>query len=40
MVENIRTELFLKQFGFNNTLLQEIFIKGLDPIKLFSVMNI
>ncbi|HAZ5953178.1 TPA: DNA processing protein DprA [Staphylococcus aureus] len=30
----MRTELFfLKQFGFNNTLLQEIFIKGLDPIK-------
>ncbi|PTJ61200.1 DNA processing protein DprA [Mammaliicoccus sciuri] len=34
MVKNIRTELFfLKQFGFNNTLLQEIFIKELDPIK-------
>lgn len=35
MVENIRSELFfLKQFGFNNTLLQDIFLLGVDPIKI------
>ncbi|MEI5913429.1 DNA-processing protein DprA [Bacillus albus] len=35
MVENIRSELFfLKQFGFNNTLLQNIFLLGIDPIKI------
>ncbi|MDA2780968.1 DNA-processing protein DprA [Bacillus cereus group sp. Bc002] len=35
MVKNIRSELFfLKQFGFNNTLLQEIFLLGIDPIKI------
>ncbi|PEV55412.1 DNA processing protein DprA [Bacillus cereus] len=35
MVENIRSELFfLKQFGFNNTLLQAIFLLGIDPIKI------
>ena len=35
MVENIRSELFfLKQFGFNNTLLQDIFLLGIDPIKI------
>lgn len=35
MVENIRSELFfLKQFGFNNTLLQDIFLLGIDPINI------
>ncbi|MGN4679679.1 DNA-processing protein DprA [Bacillus cereus group sp. MYBK223-2] len=35
MVENIRSELFfLKQFGFNNTLLQDIFLLEIDPIKI------
>lgn len=34
MVNNLRSELFfLKQFGFNNTLLQDIFLLGIDPIK-------
>lgn len=34
MSENIRSELFfLKQFGFNNTLLQYIFLLGIDPIQ-------
>lgn len=34
MANNIRSELFfLKQFGFNNTLLQDIFLLGIDPIK-------
>ena len=34
MVDNIRSELFfLKQFGFNNTLLQDIFLLGINPIK-------
>lgn len=34
MSENIRSELFfLKQFGFNNTLLQYIFLSGIDPIQ-------
>ncbi|PRT14062.1 DNA processing protein DprA [Bacillus toyonensis] len=35
MVENIRSELFfLQQFGFNNTLLQDIFLLRVDPIKI------
>ncbi|PIC68944.1 DNA processing protein DprA [Sporosarcina sp. P16b] len=35
MVENVRSELFfLKQFGFNNTLLQDVFLLGIDPIKI------
>lgn len=34
MVDNIRSELFfLKQFGFNNALLQDVFLLGIDPIK-------
>ena len=34
MSENIRSELFfLKQFGFSNTLLQHIFLLGIDPIQ-------
>lgn len=35
MQENIRSELFfLKQFGFNDILLQHIFLSGLDPIQV------
>lgn len=35
MVKNIRSELFfLKQFGFNNILLQNIFLLGIDPIEI------
>ncbi|CAI8949594.1 DNA processing protein [Priestia megaterium] len=35
MVENMRSELFfLKQFGFNDTLLQEIFLLGINPIEI------
>lgn len=35
MRNNIRSELFfLKQFGFNNILLEYIFLSGLDPIQV------
>lgn len=35
MVKNVRSELFfLKQFGFNNILLQNIFLLGIDPIEI------
>lgn len=35
MTGNIRSDLFyLKQFGFNDSLLQNIFLLGLDPIKV------
>lgn len=38
MSDNIRSELFfLKQYGFNNTLLQHIFLLGIDPIE--SIFN-
>lgn len=33
-MENIRSELFfLKQFGFSNTLLQKIYLLGLNPVE-------
>src|SRR5690625_5750282 len=35
MSENIRSELFfLKQFGFNDILLEHVFFLGVDPIQV------